>query len=456
MKQISLILAGVIMLLAFSSCTRPGEIDIAMQEHAANLSAEKTYYGAEPEDEYYGNFLHEVSYVTLHEQDWEGIVNPSEYPSDFTLCNDRLYYSVYKPIPTDSSQSYSIVAFVDLVTGEQSYLCSDPVCTHEYGSDCLAINIAPCQYWNDRYIEIRFIETINHSQDLEITITDLHSGTREVIAYFNANSNGEISTLTYGTSFIHNNIFYFNIRKSYTDLSSKTQIQVTENYAYDLINRTLSEPIESPEHYQNAAPVYFDGTYVYWFVPYYAFLITDENFENEKLLCDFGGVTPNQSNWYYDTETGEMFYLLGNKKDQTGTIYCIKNGEAETLTLPHENICYFFLTRDKIYYSTYEHAYAMGARQTGQDVLGDTVYENGGGIVYVTDRGNCTNAELFFDNGQVIDLYMHDGWIVLDGNLYMLSMSYRTENTVTFARRPYQKVMRINPANNTIRYFRFD
>ncbi len=456
MRKISFILAGIITLLVFSSCTRDKGIDVSIQEHAAQLSEEYTYYGAEPGDEYYGNFSKEESYTTLQNRDWEGIVNYSRYPSNFKIDNDKLYYFVYKPISDDKTQSYGISAFIDLNTGEQSYLCTDPICTHEYGSDCTAINIPTTQCWNNKIVSISGINRADYLIDLEISLFDIQTGTKDVLAYFSADYSGDEAMLNYNSPFISDDKLYFNIIRSYTDPETKTQTKITENYIYDLLNNTLSDPMTTPEKYQGASPFYFDGEFYYWFVPYYALLTTDANFENESILYDFDGTTPSSCTWSYDTEKHEMLYLVGNKKTQTGTIYLIKNGEVEPLTLPHQNINYFCLTRDKIYYSTYDNAYAIGARAMSQDVFGDTVYEDGGGIVYVTDRESRTEAELFFDNGQTIDLYMQNGWLVLDGNIYMLSMSYRNENTVSFSTRPYQKVIRINPANNTIRYFRFD
>lgn len=454
MKKICFVLAGIITLSVFSSCNRDKGIDISIQERANAISEESVYY--EARDEYYGNFSKEEAYTTLQNRDWEGIVNESGYPSQFNIDNDKLYYIVYKPISDDTTQSYGISAFIDLNTGEQSYLCTDPVCTHEYGSDCKAINPPSNIYWNNKIVSMSRISRADYLADIEIALTDIQKGTKEVLAYFSADYSGEEAMLIYGASFIHEDIFYFDIIRSYTDPETKTQTSITENYIYDLLNHTLSEPMTTPDKYQGASPFYFDGEFYYWYVPYYALLVTDANFENEKILLDFRENDPNNCTWSYDTENREMLYLVGNKKNQTGTVYLIKNGEAEPLTLPHQNISYFCLTRDKIYYSTYDNAYAIGKRQVSTEVFGDTIYEDGGGIVYVTDRESRTNAELFFDNGQTIELYMHNGWIVLDGNIYMLSMSYQTENGVSFSPRPYQKVVRINPANNTVRYFRFD
>ena len=43
--------------------------------------------------------------------------------------------------------------------------------------------------------------------------------------------------------------------------------------------------------------------------------------------------------------------LVGNYRDNKGDIYVILDGKFEKISLPHENIYYFQLTKDNIYYS---------------------------------------------------------------------------------------------------------
>ncbi|MGN1409152.1 MAG: hypothetical protein ACI4XJ_03150 [Eubacteriales bacterium] len=456
MKKIILSLALLLIAINFFSCSRERGIDLQIQENAANLLNAEKDDAQNSEAEYYGNFMAENNYVSSAEKDWTAIVYPKTYPSNFFIDNDKLYFSLTKPCPDGSSKSYAIEAAIDLNTGEKSYLCSDPVCTHEYDSDCGAIHMLPSIFWEQSVIEISPIFRSDNLTDIEVSMTNLQTNAKEVIAYFKAESDGRKEMLNFTKSYIFEDTLYFTLIRSYTDVESKTEIRIREFYSYDLIKRKLSEPMLIPEKYSDGSPFFSDNDCCYWFIPYYGILTTDKSFENEKMLYDFGGVTPNQCNWYYDTQSGEMLYLIGNKKTQTGTVYSIKNGEIEPLSLPHENISYFYLTNDKIYYTAYEDAYAVGGNPTGQGELGSVVYDCG--VIYVTDRYEHKEAAVFFDNGQERKLYLHDGWMVLDGNLYLTSMSYSisTTNTVSFSTGSDRKVIRINPENNTIRYFRFD
>ena len=190
-----------------------------------------------------------------------------------------------------------------------------------------------------------------------------------------------------------------------------------------------------------------DGLF-YMCSPQMRLFVTDKKFSERQVLIDEpmpANGRDQVSYQVYDEHTGETFLLYGNETQTTGTVYRIIDGEIEELSMPHEEIYQFRLTKDKIYYMTYEASEYSAPWQE---------HEYGGGKIYVTDRETRETAELFFDSKMQIPLI--DSWYVVGNYVYVNVKDYTPNGDHPFSTVQNLKTARIHVTDGTIRYFCFE
>lgn len=270
----------------------------------------------------------------------------------------------------------------------------------------------------------------------------------KIVSFTSYYKSGIYSSL--GTIGIFENKLYFYNNVSETNPETQLENTYCQVYSYDLTTDSLSDPILLPQKYTDVGGSIFCADSNNFYIRANGCIYTTtHDFSHEALIAEY---TPGEGEivlYYMDEFTGEIFLLVGNYRDNKGDIYTILDGKFEKILLPHENIYYFQLTQDNIYYSTYD-PYLYGTDPNGRQL-----YEYGGGKIHVTDRKTRSiSNEVFYNNHE---LPIRDKWYIIGDNIYLDYLQFMQEgDTVWFSAAMYLKKARINVQNNTIIYFRFD
>ena len=434
--------------LMLSSCGRDKGIDrdlLAKAEKADEIYAPAAVDDAG--DYYYGDWGEETRYDVPDTSVLDGIVTSSGDLSGY--YDGKYYFSVKKA--RESTKMY-----IDLATGESHYVCPDPLCPHTKDADetCKSYSV-PSLYKKDGK-GYNFI--LSHDKDAPwistFTLTERDLATGESKALYSLSSNdmdGE-SKLPGSVLGIEDNLLWFNVIESVTDQEAKTQTRHRILYSYDLTAGKISGTYHFTQEYDKEEAGFIGigikAGLFYMVSPQTRLFVTDKSFSERKILIDEPRAINGREEVSYlatDENTGEVFLLYGNKAEKTGTIYRICDGEIEELSLPHEEIYQFRLTKDKIYYMTYEASEYSAPWQE---------HEYGGGKIYVTDRETRETAELFFDSKMQIPLI--DSWYVVGNYVYVTVKDYTPNGDHPFSTIQNLKTARIHVTDGTIRYFCFE
>lgn len=451
MKQFFILL--LILPLLIISCKRDSSIDEGILTDAGKITdkliEEHNRYSAESlDDEYIDNYSDETLYNSGDLTDIAGILS-----GQYNIFDGKYYFEVKKKYQDQNNMTgISMTASIDLLTGQKSYLCKDPLCTHDVDSTCKMLGVLPSAYCNGYLIAYMSEVYGEKSSSENIYIIDPSTGDKQLIESYPYNWSDQAVPFV-----IHMGVcdtkFFYTLRQTTYNANTKTSEMVASVYSYDLNTNTLSSPTPIPQKYcdNNAFVFFVDDNYFYWMSSGLGLFVTDHAFQTEICLLDY---TPNPyivNTWYVDTNTGEMYILFGDSDKFTGTIYRINGTDIEPLSMPHENIYWFQLTNSKIYYSIYD-PYLYGVYYNG-----DKVYEYGGGKIYVTDRHQRTSSDIFFDNHQNKHFPLRNWWTVLGNYLYIDKWQLIESGEYTyFSSALFFRKMRIDIDAQTIKYFRFD
>ena len=439
----------VLCMILLTSCQRDRGIDISLMEKAENITQTyPTETDSRMEDEYYGEWEDELQYDVPDITEYNGI---SIIGGTDCIYNGKLYFNVKKKYQDQNHTTGALThMYIDLETGENHYVCPDPLCSHVFEDNCGSYN---------PYIMVKkdgkgydFIYRMDDKLYYDLYEWDLVTGETNCIYTIESDyRNGE--TKMGNVIDIDADLLWFTVTEWRTDTETKIEVKSTCVYSMDLMTGDICESIEFPDAYD------LSETWISWVADDRFYMTSDTcmlfsadmDFRNEQILIDEPITADGRDQLIgtvFDDNTGEVFVLNGNTKQRTGAIYRIKNGEIEKLAMPHDEIYHFQLTKDKIYYMTFD-PYVYFVDDEGRETA-----DYGGGKIYVTDRNTHDTAELFFDSEMQIPL--RSNWCVIGNYVYVSTMDYNPGGEHPFSSAFNLKKARINVNNNTIRYFRFD
>lgn len=433
-------------LLLLSSCTRDNAIDSALLEKADEIAGMPT---VNENGEYMGDYAPETEYSAGDLSSVSGICYAYGKPYYAALADGKYYFNIQTSktnMNEDGSESTGTVTItksMNLETGESFFLCPDPLCTHP-GLACKYTNLECAGYYGGELYFHRYrfkdgtttqtIEKVNPAAG-EFSVILEHS--------YHFDDNPRTSLFELFNRIVGNDLFY-SLSTTYEDPESRT---LTQNYENFRINLETMETTALPEDVP--AIYYISDTYAYGYSEEYAAIVRmDADYSSQVYIKPPEGY-PNFGDMQIDENTGEIFVLMMEPERKYGMLCRIMDDCMGPVSLPHETITEFQLTRDTIYYSAYDPA-VIGVAFRGGGML---TFDNGGKI-YAADRMNLENSELIFSDGVNFNMM---GWFVLGDNLYLDSvMRVEEGGRVYFAPGRSLKHVRINLVNHTARYFRFE
>ncbi len=442
MKKV--IIFFILTAVLLSSCTRDVSVDEMLLEKADEVYQTATVMQF---DEYVGDYAPETEYSLGDISNINGI---RYYYGYYNALKDGKYYFDVNSFQTrtneDGTQNQgtaTITQSMNLETGESFYLCPDPLCMHPYRV-CEYTNLNCVGYYNGELYYRRQVVDFN-SRTTTHTIERLDTTTGSFTVVFSQTEKSDDAKREYLSyaKIVGDRLFY-NITVSDMDPEAKTETQSTVRYVLDLadgVTETLPD--------QDMLILYVSEDRVYGYSDEYGSIVRmDSEYLSPVTISSPEGF-PDFGDMQADENTGEIFVLMMEPDRKYGVLCKIVGDVMEIQSMPHDKITKFQLTRDEFYYSAYDPVeIGKGARS------GETVTLDDGGKIYVTDRVTRENAALIFSDG--VDFNMRD-WFVLGDNLYLDSVLRVNEGgSVYFAPSRSLKHVRINLANKTVRYFRFD
>jgi hypothetical protein len=340
---------------------------------------------------------------------------------------------------------------VDLLTGEQYYICPDPICEHSTLEECKYIELANNCFFTDDNVFYTFRQDVLKNQSFgslsfSLYKTDLNRGIVENIykCKDTASKNFLFPKALHG-----GDLYFQEYTRTEKDKSNKTQKESVALSVYHTDGGKVEIIKDFPEEYaaKYTNLFYADGENLY-FNSFNDIFTTDLSLENEQIIYKLK-TNEKFGSYYYDKETRELFFNIYNSQEGYGYIYVYASGELNKLDMPSENIYCFQLTRSKIYYSEYE-PLLFGVSSMGE------VSDYSGGKVYMTDRSSRKESELIYDGGKDF-IITNDAvrYLIIGDYLYVDYLEIKDSNGLIESSYSGCKV-RINFKENTIKYLRFD
>ncbi len=320
---------------------------------------------------------------------------------DFTVSGGKYYFPVKHRVDEDQ---LSMIAYVDLATGNSGLLCQDPLCSHT--------DVKTCKYLNLTKLFPAEEDGIFYAQrDFQLLKLDLNTDTVTQVHTFPSYSciiNGYDNGHLYFSEYFQTTTDRQTVEEclvSYLDTASGEIMEVGYIPQEIMVKTNIICFILNGEFY------FSTGGHL---------LKTDSSIGN---LTDVTGGDGIITHWFLDASTDELYYSCTNDAGLTGSLYVYRDGVTEKLALPHENIYTFTITGNKIYYSPYDPIYygiSAAAYLFETDPEQYKVYDYTGGKVYAVDRDNPSGeAELVYhlDGNNPLATAAHN-YVVLGDYLY--------------------------------------
>jgi len=406
-------------------------------------------------DLYYADYNEETEYIPASDKEFNGIVAiPYGFTySGYSFNNDRYYFSATKNVNTNSSSfTVDMLNYIDLLTGEQHYICPDPLCLHSAPEECKYIELANNCFFTDNNVFYTFRQDITKNQSLmylsfSMYKADLNKGIVENIykCKDSASKNHLFLKALRGSD-----LYFQEYTRNETSESAKMMKESIVLSVYNTDSGKVRIINDFPEEYvdKSANLFYADEDNLY-FISLTDIFTTDLSLENERLVYKLKE-NENFGSCYYDKETEELFFNVFNAKEKRGCMYVYANGVLDELDMPSENIYCFQLTKSTIYYSEYAPLFY------GISSMGGEVYDYSGGKIYAANRNNRKESELIYDGGKDF-IIANDSirYIIIGDYLYFDYL--KIENTGGTVDPIYSGCkIRINPKENTIKYLKFE
>jgi len=347
-------------------------------------------------------------------------------------------------------------AYIDIKTGEKHYLCPDPLCSHKAEEGCLFVDIFQFYISNNRLYTTRRINNGINPYPVE-TIIEIDLEQNTVRELFQCDSEYDYI----GFTSLEDNKIYF----TYTKETLRTEDENGDIVTEDELTKMYLD-LDTEKVYINEANSYTYETYSLLYKnnnDIYGIdqinnriIMTDSDYKNEEVIFDY-------DEWYsiadayFDKNTEELYFCLASiniidaHMDYTdaeeGAIYVIdKENNVRKLEMPTEKITSFRLTKNYIYYTTYDPI------NFGMSVRGyDCVVEDSGKI-YRVSRDDTTSPELVFDaKGEMF----FESYIVMGDYLYIRYIEFINQVGAVYFRATYSTA-RIHMEDQTIKWLNFD
>jgi len=339
----------------------------------------------------------------------EGIVS-----DDFTINDGKMYFELQHRVNSKSgSHSAKIFAYIDLNTENYAFICPDPLCSHN--------NADTCRYLDLRYLhftdEPGICYAVQYAEmPFRIYRVDLRNDAFRVAAEYDW-FNTSLLGFTNGKMYLH---------ERNTETEDK-QTKVTRKIScIDHQSGDLIEVGNIPEQWADCQIKFLHDDEI-WFIMKNGFYKTDPAFENVTKLFESPDGPINQQ-VFMDTVTGEVYFNVRDTEKRSGSVYVYREGKVSKINLPHNDIYYFTIDRNRIYYSTYDPIYygisktAYLAELEGKnvDIEDYKVYDYTSGKIYAVSRDNpAEEAELIYDNnGETMLCNSNHDYMVLGDYLY--------------------------------------
>lgn len=391
-------LTSLILLLA---CVLPScNNSVTDEDIAKNLDGYETLFDETAAD---GTTTEtEAEYVPTSLTGIDGIFSP-----EYTV-SDNKYYFVTKRLDKRGLNGIDMITYVDLDTGDSHIICPDPLCEHEDDEKCRYTEFQEIYFTDEAGV---FYSVRENAIPMPLCRIDLNNDTVKTV-------------YTPTTSFPHvigmdNGMLYF--YENGQVVADKQVYYEYNMYRLDVSTDKVEELGKIPDEVGKdiSIPLFVrDGELYYTALN--KLMKCDMSFENVTELYDCGTSYLNQ--WFYDEITDELYFSLTNDEEQSGSVMVLKDGEVREVELASGAVYSFCLTRDKIYYSTYDPIY-YGVSSTAYYFKRDPeeckVYDQSGGKVYAVDRNELSETELVYDcAGEYVICTTVSGYVVLGDNLY--------------------------------------
>ncbi len=312
---------------------------------------------------------------------------------NFTIWDGKYYFEVeqYGSIEKEFGSVLApsvMLTYMNLKTGNWSYVCSDPLCAHDSELTCRYVNLEGC--YPTETPGMYYCLRASSPAD-EIFLADLNRDTVKLVHTMTAPSSDIIG--------YEDGKLYFYEKFRSTD---NNQTQNTIRFScLDHGNGEITELGVLPDTwaYQMSVPDFIlDGKF--YFRSNHKIIRTDPSFLEITELLE---TDMEIGQWYLDQGNGELFVSAIDRKRNLGSVYIYCDSSLERLILPHENIYSFTVTEDKIYYTTYNPVYygiSLGAHYMSESGIAEdfSIYDYSGGKLYVADRNNPSeNAETVYE-----------------------------------------------------------
>ena len=392
-----------------------------------------------PEDKYY------------YTADYDNSENIDTLENNYIVRGDRLYFQV-------SRDGDSLWAYMSLITGEKLYLCPDPLCPHTKESGCMYLNITNLIFAPGSDSVMYVIRTNSTADGLydAIYLIDTENDIFREIYKENVE---KYKYNQYTLRFILNNKLYFQNTQTISEIVDG-KVEKKTNYimlTLDLDTNNVEKISESSQASDrcllaNDQYMFFDDD------EYHQLYATDLNSKNKQTIMEYDDEFTIR-NVYFDKTTQELFFILCSKymvgishnDIEEGYVYCIdKNLNCSKIDMPTEKITGIQLTRNYIYYTTYDPIY-YGVSPRGIDCIDET-----GNKIYRVSRSGTTASEPVFDGHEKIFFDInYKGYIVTGNYIYIAYVILHEEGGMIWFR-SMGSTARINFKDETIKWLNLD
>ena len=362
MKKLTAII--ILLALAIVSCTKNTD------NIAAGLETYREVYTEETDDD--ENVL---PYVPPEEEATvTGILS-----SDFTIYDGKYYFELKHAF--DNGGGVRMLAYADVETGNYGIVCQDHLCPHNSPKVCKYAELGYFRFTDKPGV----LYAVRMTSDMYLCRIDLNEDSVENIKkldYFG----WDILGYSDGRMYFSESITVTKDKQTVSEL----RISYVDDASREVVQMELPKE-EWP--YMTRLPRFVWNGYFYIFTDQ-KIVRTDPTYSDTTVIADLG---MSISQWYMDTGTGELYFSCTDQRNNTGSIYVVKDGGTpEKLDLPHEEIYTFTLHHSKIYYTTYDPVYMGTSGQAFYDPGNEDqhgTYDYTGGKLYAVDRYTPYEAE---------------------------------------------------------------
>ena len=331
--------------------------------------------------------------------DWDGILS-----SEYTLMENKFYFECKA---VKKGNTMSMPTSYDLVTGECSGLCPDPLCRHDDTAVC-------------KYISVNSSTNVVFADDSTLFWTRTINGEIGIYRYdLSADTVRLVYEETVGEPYLvgeDGGIVYF------TEFSQERENGrvVTSMKLKGIDVKTDKIVCEMP---MNEERILFIRDGVMWADAVRAIETTDLATGEKTTIAELDNAI---GSWYYDTKDGSLWFNTFDQQQLKGSLWMWKGGKLEQVNLPAEEIYYFQLTNSEIIYSGFEPTY-YGKNPTS---IGET-WDYAGGKIHAVDRRRPDgDARLLYDaDGKyVMVIATVSGYVVFGDRLLFRKITVTTES----------------------------